>query len=83
MINLKLPPDSCSKPRVVIKCNESTEDPPKYKVYGIHESDEFDGDIFIDHSLKVDKNNQITEYLTFIRYTPDKDGKGFKLEELD
>ena len=49
----------------------------------MRESSEFDGSLFADHEIKVDKNDTIMEYWSIVRYTPETDGRGFKKSELN
>ncbi|MHA1146691.1 MAG: hypothetical protein ACTSR8_00420 [Promethearchaeota archaeon] len=69
---------------------ENTNDPidpkgviaPKYRYFSIRETDEFDGDVFVDDQILTDNNDNIKDYCTWVRYSPDKDKRGFKKYEL-
>ncbi|MHA1380175.1 MAG: hypothetical protein ACTSRG_17515 [Candidatus Helarchaeota archaeon] len=91
VVSSKVTPLSCQITERSIECTipspKKSPDPisniaPRYRYFSVKETDQFDGDIFIDDQVMVDKNDNITDYWAWIRYTSEPDGSGFKKSEL-
>lgn len=72
----------CTIPSPEMHTDPSGRIAPRYRYFSIRESDDFDGDIFVDDQILTDSEDTITDYWAWVRYTPDSDGRGFKKNEL-